>query len=82
MHCKKFETVRKENKIWFDNGSEFYNSFKKWSKKNDIEMYSTCNDGEFVVAESLLKFWKARFISLWQLFQKMSILMKNILNLR
>ena len=30
------------NKIWVDQGSEFYNnSFKKWLKDNDIEMYST-----------------------------------------
>ena len=32
----------KLNKIWVDKGSEFYNnSFKKWLKDNDIEMYST-----------------------------------------
>ena len=31
---------RKPNKIWVDNGSEFYNnSLKKWLKDNDIEMY-------------------------------------------
>ena len=31
---------RKPNKIWVDKGSEFYNnSFKKWLKDNDIEMY-------------------------------------------
>ena len=33
---------RKPNKIWVDQGSEFYNSrFKKWLKENHIEMYST-----------------------------------------
>ena len=32
---------RKSNKIWVDKESEFYNnSLKKWSKDNDIEMYS------------------------------------------
>ena len=32
---------RKPNKIWVNKGSEFYNnSVKKWSKDNDIEMYS------------------------------------------
>ena len=37
---------RKPNKIWVDKGSEFYNiSFKKWLKDNDIEMYSTNNEG-------------------------------------
>ena len=31
----------KPNKIWVDKRSEFYNnSFKKWLKDNDIEMYS------------------------------------------
>ena len=33
------KSARKPNKIWVDNGSEFYNSsFKKWLKDNDIEM--------------------------------------------
>ena len=33
---------RRPNKIWVDQGSEFYNnSFKKWLKDNDIELYST-----------------------------------------
>ena len=32
---------RKPNKIWVDKENEFYNnSFKKWLKDNDIEMYS------------------------------------------
>ena len=43
---------RKPNKIWVDKGSEFYNnSFKKWLKDNDIEMYSIHNEGKSVVAE-------------------------------
>ena len=33
---------RKPNKIWVDQGSEFYNhNFKKWLANNDISMYST-----------------------------------------
>ena len=33
---------RKPNKIWVDPGGEFYNnSFKRFSKINNIEMYST-----------------------------------------
>ena len=33
---------RKPNKIWVDQGSEFYNNhFKKWLRVNDISMYST-----------------------------------------
>ena len=41
----------KPNKIWVDKGSTFYNrSMKLWLEKNDIEMYSTHNEGKFVVA--------------------------------
>ena len=43
---------RKPNKIWVDKGSDFYNrSFIKWLKDNDIEMYSTYNQGKSVVTE-------------------------------
>ena len=46
----------KPNKIWVDRGSEFYNSsFKKWLKGNDIEMYSTNNEGKSVIAERFIK---------------------------
>ena len=35
---------RKPNKIWVDQGSEFYNqSFKDFLKINNIEMHSTFN---------------------------------------
>ena len=45
---------RKPNKIWVDQGSEFYNqSFKDFFKINDIEMYSTFNEGKSVLAERL-----------------------------
>ena len=47
---------RKPNKIWVDQGSEFYNNhFKKWLKGNNIEMYSTHNDGKSVVAERFFR---------------------------
>ena len=37
---------RKANKIWVDQGSEFYNkSFTDFLKINSIEMYSTFNEG-------------------------------------
>ena len=47
---------RKPNKIWFDKGSKFYNdSFKKWLKNNDIEMYSIHNEGKSVAAERFIR---------------------------
>ena len=47
---------RKPNKIWVDKGSEFYNnSFKKWLKDNDIEMYSIHNEVKSVVAERFIR---------------------------
>ena len=43
---------RKPNKIWVDQGSEFYNThFKKWLKDNNIKMYSTHSEGKSAVAE-------------------------------
>ena len=47
---------RKPNKIWVDQGSEFYNqSFKDFLKINNIEMYSTFNEGKSVVAERFIR---------------------------
>ena len=70
------ESNRKRNKICFDKGSEFYNnSFKKWLKDNDTEMYSIHYKGKSVVAERFLKTLKTRFLNKSQLFQRMFILM-------
>ena len=47
---------RKPNKIWVDQGNEFYNnSFKDFLKINSIEMYSTYNEGKSVVAEKFIR---------------------------
>ena len=47
---------RKPNKIWVDQGSEFCNqSFKDFLKINNIEMYSTFNEGKSVVAERFIR---------------------------
>ena len=46
----ELHSIRQPNKIWVNKGSESYdNSFKKWLKDNDIEMYSTHNKGKSVV---------------------------------
>ena len=43
---------RKPQKLWVDQGSEFYNqTFKQWLRQNNIEMYSTFNEGKAVVIE-------------------------------
>ena len=45
--------------IW--QGSEFYNkSFKKWLEYNNIEIYSTHNEGKFVAAERFIRTLKTK----------------------
>ena len=42
--------------MWVDQSSEFYNvSIKKWSKDNDIEMYSIHKERKSVVAERFIR---------------------------
>ena len=51
----------KPNKIWVDKVSRFYNnSFKKWLKDNDIEMYSIHNEGKSVLAERFIRILKTK----------------------
>ena len=53
------QSNRKPNKIWVDQGGEFYNRvFKKWLSDNDIIMYSTYNEGKSVVAERFIRILK------------------------
>ena len=50
------QSNRKPNKIWVDQGGEFYNNvFKKWLSDNDIIMYSTYNEGKSAAAERFIK---------------------------
>ena len=50
------QSNRKPNKIWVDQGAEFYNNvFEKWLSDNDINMYSTYNEGKPVVAERFIR---------------------------
>ena len=56
------QSGRKPNKIWVDQGSEFYNhDFKKWLSSNDIIMYSTYNEGKSVVVERFIRTLKNKF---------------------
>ena len=67
------DSKRKPNKIWVDKGSEFYNnSFKKWLKNNDIEMYSTNNEGKSVIAERFIKTLKKK------IYKYMIAISKNV----
>ena len=64
---------RKPNKIWIDPGSEFYNNkFKSSLKENDIEMYSTHNEGKSVVAERFIKTLKNK------IYKHMTYIGKNV----
>ena len=64
---------RKPNKIWVDQGSYFYNNtFKNFLKLNNIEMYSTCNEGKFVVAERFIRTLKKK------IFKYMTAISKNV----
>ena len=50
------ESDRKPNKLWVDKGSEFYNnSLKNLLRENDIEMFSTNNEGKSVIAERFIR---------------------------
>ena len=64
---------RKPNKIWVDQGSEFYNkSFADFLKINNIEMYSAFNEGKSVVAERFIKTLKNK------IYKHMTAISKNI----
>ena len=61
---------RKPNKIWVDQGSEFYNkSFKKWVKDSNIETYSTHTEGKFV-AERFIRTLKIKICKLMAAISK------------
>ena len=50
---------KKPNKIWVDQSSEFYNiSLKYFLKINNIEMYSTYNEGKSVVTKRFIRMLK------------------------
>ena len=50
------QSERKPTKIWVDQGGEFYNNvFEKWLSDNDINTYSTYNEGKSVVAERFIR---------------------------
>ena len=67
------ESGRQPNKIWVDQGSEFYNkTFKNWLMSEGIEMYSTYNEGKSVVTERFIRTLKNK------LYKHMTAIGKNV----
>ena len=63
---------RKPNKIWVDQGVEFYNNlFKRFLKINNIEIYTTDNEGKSVFAERFIRTLKNK------IFKHMTAVLKN-----
>ena len=51
----------KRNKVCVDQGREYYNRLmQEWLDNNDILMYSTHNEGKFVIAKRFIKTLKAK----------------------
>ena len=66
---------RKPNKIWVDQdwvGQFYNNSFKDFLKINNIEMYSTYNEGKSVVAKRFIRTLKNK------IFKYMTAISKNV----
>ena len=64
---------RKPNKIWLDQGGEFYNKvFQSFLKINNIEMYSTYNKKKSVPAETFIKTLKNK------IFKHMTAVSKSL----
>ena len=66
------QSGKNPNKIWVDQGGEFYNNvFKKWLL-DDIIMYSMYNEGKSVVAERFIRALKNK------LYKHMTATGKNV----
>ena len=64
---------RKPNKIWVDQSGEFYNKlFKRFLKINNIEMYSTYDEGKSAVPERFIRTLKNK------IFKHMTAVSKNV----
>ena len=67
------QSNRKPNKIWVDQGGEFYNNiFEKWLSDNDINMFSAYNERKSVVAERFIRTLKNK------LYKHMTATGKNV----
>ena len=63
----------KPNKIWVNKDREFYNrSMKLFLQNDNIEMYSTHNEGKFVVVEIFIRTSKNK------IYEHMTSISKNV----
>ena len=63
----------KSNKVWIDNGSEFYNrSIKSWLQGKNIETYSAYNEGKSIVAQRFIRSLKNK------IYKYMTAISKNV----
>ena len=74
MHFKKIISEgRIPNEVWANQGGQFYNNlFKRFLKINNIEMYSTYNEGKSVATERFIKALKNK------IFTQMAAISKNV----
>ena len=55
------ESNREPNKLWVDQGREFYNKhMQEWLDNNDISIYSRHNERKSVISERFIKILKAK----------------------
>ena len=70
---KLISNGRRPNKIWVDQGGQFYNKlFKRFLKINSMEKYSAYNDGKSVVAERFIRTLKNK------IFKHMTAVSMNV----
>ena len=70
MLFKKVRWIKTQAKV-----TEFYNrSMKSFLQNNDVEMYSTHNEGKSVIAKRFIRILKIEFINVWFQYQKICIL--------
>ena len=60
------ESKCEPNKLWVDQGREFYNKLVQTGlDNNNILMYSTYNEGKSVIAERFISTLKCNFYKKW-----------------
>ena len=75
------QSNRKPSKIWADQRGEFYdNVFEKWLSDNDINMYSTYNEGKSVVAERFIRTLKKLYKHMTATGKKVYYVLDDVVN--